>query len=77
MGEDLPPAAILEKHPELISIGEALAQRKRGEPITARCIKCGLVLEVVEIEVTGVTIVRCATGDTFFRAVHKHSSSMP
>lgn len=73
MDDELPPS-ILKTHPELVAVGEALEQRKRAEPITARCFKCGLLLEVDEVEATGVTIVRCAKGDTFFRSVHRRGS---
>lgn len=69
MESDIPPS-ILKHHPELVAVGEALDQRRRGEPVTAVCYKCGLPLQVEEVAATGAVIVRCAKGDTFFRAVH-------
>lgn len=71
------PTSLLEKHPELLAVGEALDQRRRGEPITARCTKCGLPLTIEEIQATGVVIVRCPTGDTTFRIKHAKGSSLP
>jgi hypothetical protein len=62
------PAAILRKHPELVAVGEALAQWRRGEPITARCSKCERVLEVTRVEATGTLVVACPDGHTYFRA---------
>lgn len=73
---DIPPS-ILKNHPELAAVGEALDQRRRGEPITARCVKCGLPLEIEEIPATSVVIVRCANGDTFFRAKHAKGTVPP
>lgn len=73
---DIPPS-ILKAHPELVAVGEALDQRRRGEPITARCVKCGLPLEIEEVAATGVVIVRCANGDTLFRAKHAKATVPP
>jgi hypothetical protein len=64
------PASLLKEHPELVAVGQALDQRRHGEPIIARCVKCGLLLEIEEVAATGVVIVRCATGDTVFRIRH-------
>lgn len=66
MTDDIPPA-ILKAHPELVAVGDALAQWRRGEPITARCIKCEQLLEVVRVEATGVLVVACPGGHTNFR----------
>lgn len=62
------PAALLKRHPELASVGEALTQLREGQPITATCIKCGLRLIVDQVEDTGVLVIRCPDGHTFFRA---------
>ena len=72
--DDAIPPSILKRHPELAAVGEALDQRRRGELITVPCLKCGLLLYIEEIEATGAVIVRCAKGDTFFRAVHARRS---
>ena len=62
------PEAILRAHPELAAVGEALAQWRRGEVISARCSKCGHVLQVTVVEATKALIVACPDGHTSFRA---------
>lgn len=64
------PEPIRKKHPELAAVGEALAQWRRGEPITARCITCGRILEVTEVQATGTTVVLCPEGHTSYRSKH-------
>jgi hypothetical protein len=76
MSLDIPPS-ILKRHPELVAVGEALEQRRRGEPVVARCGKCGALLEVEEVVATGAVVVRCPKGDTFFRAVHGSKNQNP
>lgn len=67
MTDDI-PEALLRKHPELAAVGDALAQWRRGEPITARCPKCQRALDVTRIEATGTLVVSCPDGHTQFRA---------
>lgn len=62
------PAAILRSHPELVPVGEALTQWRRGEPVTARCLKCDQLLQVTAIETTKALVVACPDGHTSFRA---------
>jgi phage FluMu protein Com len=71
------PQSVLQKHPEMVAVGEALAQWSNGEPVTARCHFCGEVLVVERIEATGTVVVRCPRGDTFFRAVHAPTAKPP
>jgi hypothetical protein len=65
------PPGILAKHPELEAVGEALAQRRRGEVVSARCCYCGELLSVVDVVEAGATVVSCPNGDTMFRARRK------
>jgi hypothetical protein len=62
------PSAILKKHPELVSVTEALRQLRNHEPVTATCIKCHQLLQVSEVEATGALVIRCPDGHTLFRA---------
>lgn len=62
------PEALLKKHPELVSVGEALLQLRLGQAVTATCMQCGQVLLVEEVEATGALVIRCPEGHTFFRA---------
>jgi hypothetical protein len=67
MNDEIPPA-VLQKHPELVAVGQALEQLRQGQPITATCIKCGQVLTVETIATVGVLVIRCPDGHTSFRA---------
>lgn len=67
MNPEIPPA-LLRKHPELVAVGEALEQLRRGEPVTARCTVCGSTLEAVEVDGVGALVIRCPGGHTYFRA---------
>jgi hypothetical protein len=64
------PSDILRRHPELVSVHEALAQRRRGGPITARCLHCAQPLHVEDIVATHTLVVTCPCGRTLFRAKH-------
>jgi hypothetical protein len=68
MESDIPPS-ILKSHPELAAVHEALDQDRKGEPITALCFKCGMLLQLERVAATGAVVVRCPNGDTFFRSV--------
>jgi DNA-directed RNA polymerase subunit RPC12/RpoP len=61
---------MLDRHPELIAVHEALAQRRGGEAITARCSTCGAALAVQEIVATKTTVVSCPCGHISYRARH-------
>lgn len=67
MHDEIPPA-LLAKHPELVAVGEALEQLRDGKPVTARCLKCDKPLSAENVEATGVLVIRCPDGHTFFRA---------
>jgi len=62
------PKSILERHPELVAVHEALAQRRRGEQITARCMHCAKPLHVEDVTATRTLVVTCPCGRTVFRA---------
>jgi hypothetical protein len=68
MATDEIPKFVLEKHPEMVRVGEALELFRKGEPVTTICLICGQPLIVTHIEVTGVIDIRCKTGCTKFRA---------
>lgn len=67
MNDEIPPG-LLQKHPELASVGQALEQLREGQPITATCITCGLRLLAEDVERTGVLVIHCPDGHTLFRA---------
>jgi hypothetical protein len=58
------PTVILDKHPELPSIGEALAAYREGRPITATCPTCKGPLHIEEIKAIGSLWVLCPNGCT-------------
>lgn len=62
------PEAALHAHPELAAVGAALAQWRRGEVISARCLKCQRFLRVTLVEATKTLIVACPEGHTHVRA---------
>lgn len=62
------PEAILRAHPELAAVGDALAQWRRGEEISARCMTCQQILQVTRVEATKTLVVSCPDGHTSFRA---------
>jgi hypothetical protein len=66
--DDEIPEAILRAHPELAAVGDALAQWRRGEEISARCMKCHQLLQVTHLEATKALVVSCPEGHTSFRA---------
>jgi hypothetical protein len=66
--DDVIPPGILKRHPELVAVGEAIEQNRRGEPITALCNKCGSTLEVTEVAEVGALVVTCPLGHISFRA---------
>jgi hypothetical protein len=67
MDEEI-PADLLAKHPALAAVAQALRQNHAGDQVTARCVKCGATLELVDVPETGVLVVLCPNGDTYFRA---------
>jgi hypothetical protein len=67
MNDEIPPG-LLQKHPELASVGQVLEQLRECRPITATCITCGLRLLAEEVEDTGALVIRCPDGHTYFRA---------
>lgn len=62
------PKSILEKHPELIAVDEALAQLRKGEDIRATCPTCHVVLTAETVEATGVIVISCPDRHTYYRA---------
>jgi hypothetical protein len=71
MSEPEIPDEILRKHPELVPVGQALAQHRRGQQITATCPKCSQILEVTEVDATKTTVVACPSGHTLYRSKHE------
>jgi hypothetical protein len=71
--DEIPPG-LLAKHPELVSVGQALEQLRLGQPVSATCIKCGQKLLAESVEAVGVLVIRCPAGHTYFRAKHAVSS---
>lgn len=70
MADEL-PELLLNAHPELRAVGEALAQHRRGEVVSARCPKCDRALVVTEIVATKTTMVACPDGHTRYRPKHE------
>lgn len=62
------PPGILQRHPELVAVGDALEQHRQGQPITSRCLTCGELLVVTEVEAVGTLVVTCPRGHVNFRA---------
>jgi hypothetical protein len=63
------PRPILEKHPEIHEVEEALKAHRDGKPVTVRCRYCNTPISVTEIAATGALVVACEKGCTYFRAV--------
>jgi len=59
------PTVILDKHPELQSIGEALAAYREGRPITTSCPTCKGPSDIEEIKAVGSLWVLCPNGCTW------------
>jgi hypothetical protein len=74
MNDEIPPG-LLKRHPELIVVGEAIEQHRRGEAITACCNKCANTLEVTEVAAVGALVVACPEGHVSFRASRDMASS--
>jgi hypothetical protein len=70
------PEEILRKHPEVITIAQAIADHGAGRPITSRCPKCGQVLRVGEVKLdqTTETWVDCPKGCTRYHEVMDSAS---
>jgi len=64
MEDDGIPGWILEKHPEIFEVGEALRQHSNGQPITIRCRFCGGLLQVTDLKQIGSTWIFCPKGCT-------------
>lgn len=72
--EDEIPRGILEKHPELIQISEAISAYKEKRPITVYCKTCGQLLQVTEVKAVGSIWVMCGNGCTRYHSrIHSQS----
>jgi len=67
MDADKIPQLILEKHPELIQILDAIKIYREGRPITGRCTTCNELLEVTEVPDANSLWVTCGKGCTNYR----------
>lgn len=61
------PKSILDKHPELVAIHQALDEYRHGRDVTARCPKCNEPLVVKDVPATGELWVTCRSGCTQYR----------
>jgi hypothetical protein len=52
-------------------------QLGRGEPITARCITCGVMLQAVEVAEVGALVISCPDGHTTFRVKRDRKVNRP
>ncbi len=52
----------LTEYPEMQPIHEAIRQYRRGEKVTARCLRCNQVLTVRGLKVIGTVWVTCPHG---------------
>lgn len=75
--DDAVPPGILARHPELVAVGEAIEQHRRGEAILARCNVCGRTLNVTEVAEVGALVVTCPDGHVSFRASRDKSRLRP
>jgi len=71
MGQEDIPKTLLDKHPELAQIDAAIRAYLAGEPIDARCPKCGNTLNVKEVPETGELWVTCGNGCTVYHERYK------
>jgi hypothetical protein len=60
------PESLLEKHPKMLPVVEALEAYFEGRPVTSRCLECDQLLVVDHIEVIHSTWVLCPNGCTFY-----------
>ncbi len=76
MSDEIPPN-LLKRHPELVAIGQAVEQHRRGEPVTATCIVCEQPLVVTEVAAVGALVVTCPSGHVNYRASRDRSRPSP
>ena len=60
------PQSILDQHPELVAVDEALVQLERGEEIRATCPTCRVILSAEAV--TGAVVISCPGRHTYYRA---------
>lgn len=65
------PQRILDEHPEMAAVAEALAGYRAGREVTARCSKCGHKLVVTDFPDIGSLWVGCDIGDTRFHVKYE------
>jgi hypothetical protein len=66
--EEKIPKVVLEKHPEIIEVFEAIRSFKSGKEITTCCRYCGELLTISELAEVGVLNVSCPCGKTSYRS---------
>ena len=62
------PKVVLEKHPEVVEVFEAIRLFKSGKEVTTRCRYCGELLTINELPDVGVLNVNCPCGKTSYRS---------
>jgi hypothetical protein len=62
------PKVVLEKHPEMVEVFEAIRLFKSGKKITTSCRYCDELLTVDELPNVGVLNVSCSCGKTSYRS---------
>ncbi len=60
------PEIILNKHPEMLAIGQAISEHNASQPVTARCLTCGHRLVVTDYPELGSLWVSCEDSCTNF-----------
>ncbi|VAW60604.1 hypothetical protein MNBD_GAMMA10-1653 [hydrothermal vent metagenome] len=62
------PNFILEKHPEMVQVFEAIKQYKKNGKITVKCIYCDKPLSIYADETLGFLNVNCQCGKSSYRS---------
>jgi hypothetical protein len=62
------PRKLLEAHPEITQIDEAMRAYDQGCPIMVTCPKGNEILQVIEVKAVGTLWVNCCNGCTRFRS---------
>ena len=65
------PKDVLEKHPKLLAISEAIEQHRSSQPVAVLCSTCGNRLVVTDFPELGSLWVGCEIGCTKFQMKYK------